>query len=77
MKEFDCPSRDEASLAALDAYIAGDWPIGHVVALRGIRLDDWTGAKVRWQKGPGSRFVAYLFTPRGDVPITPMRRART
>ena len=76
MREIDCPTRDAASIAALDAYIAGDWPIGYVVALRHVKLDDWTGAKIKWQKGPGSRFVAFIFTPRGDIPITPLRRAR-
>lgn len=75
MKEFACPSPEEASLAALDLYIEGDWPINYVVALRRVHLDDWSGVKVRWQKGPGSRFVAYVFTPRGDIPLTPLRRS--
>ena len=76
MREIPAHDRDAALVSAFDLYMTGDWPIGHVAALRRVRLDDWTGAIVRWQKGPGARFVAYLYTPRGDIPLMPERRKR-
>ena len=76
MREFQAHDRDAALVAAFDLYMAGDWPIGHVAAFRRVQLDNWAGAVVRWQKGPGARFVAYLYTPRGDIPLTPERRKR-
>lgn len=76
MREIPAHDRDAALVAAFDLYMSGDWPIGHVAALRRVQLEDWTGAIVRWQKGPGTRFVAYLYTPRGDIPLSPERRKR-
>jgi len=76
MNEFPAHDRDAALIAAFDLYMSGDWPIGHVAALRRVQLADWQGAKVCWQKGPGTRFVAFVFTPRGDIPLMPERRKR-
>ena len=76
MNEYQPHDRDAALVAAFDLYMSGDWPIGHVAALRRVTLADWQGAKVKWQKGPGTRFVAFVFTPRGDIPLMPERRKR-
>lgn len=76
MNEFPAHDQDAALIAAFDLYMSGDWPIGYVAALRRVTLADWQGAKVCWQKGPGTRFVAFVFTPRGDIPLAPERRKR-
>jgi hypothetical protein len=76
MNEYQPHDRDAALVAAFDLYMSGDWPIGHVAALRRVTLADWSGVKVKWQKGPGTRFVAFVYTPRGDIPLAPERRKR-
>ena len=76
MNEYQPHDRDAALVAAFDLYMSGDWPIGYVAALRRVTLADWPGAKGKWQKGPGTRFVAFVYTPRGDIPLMPERRKR-
>lgn len=62
-------SREHAVAVAFDWYLAGDWTLRLVEALALAAVDDPARAEIRWQKGPGSRFTACVYTPRGDIPL--------
>jgi len=73
MQEFAYKSRAEALETAFELYLTGFWSLAFVTALYRANVSTPELAVVRWQKGPGSRFAAYIFTPSADIPL----RART
>ncbi len=73
MQEFAYKSRGEALDVAFRLYLSGDWSLAFVTALYRADVPAPETATVRWQKGPGSRFAAYIYTPKADIPL----RART
>jgi hypothetical protein len=76
MQEFAYKSRAEALETAFGLYLDGAWPMSYVTALYCAELPETPDAVVRWQKGPGARFVAYVFTPGRDYPLNPVKRPR-
>ena len=69
MQEFAYKSRAEAVSNAFELYIAGFWSLAYVMALFRASVPTPELAVVRWQKGPGSRFTAHIFTPEADIPL--------
>ena len=69
-------SRAHAIAHAFDLYLAGDWTLKHVEALALAAVPDPERSEIRWRKGPGTRFFAYVYTPTGDIPLR-TRRPRT
>ncbi len=76
MQNFPYHNRAQALETAFGLYFEGVWPMSYVTALYYAELPDTEGAEVRWQKGPGARFVSYIYTPNRDYPLNPVRRPR-
>ena len=76
MQNFPYHNRAQALETAFGLYLEGSWPMSYVSALYYAEPLDVTGAEVRWQKGPGARFAAYVYTPSRDYPLNPVRRPR-
>ncbi len=76
MQNFPYQNRAQALETAFGLYLEGAWPLSYVSSLYYAELPAAGGAEVRWQKGPGARFVAYVFTPNRDYPLNPVRRPR-
>jgi hypothetical protein len=76
MQNFPYENRAQALETAFGLYLTGEWPMSYVSALYYAELSDTTDAQVRWQKGPGARFAAYVYTPSRDYPLNPVRRPR-
>ncbi len=69
MNSFPYQNRAQALETAFGLYLSGSWSLAYVTALYNAAVPDAERAIVRWQKGPGARFSAYIFTPNQDIPL--------
>ena len=76
MQNFPYQNRAQALETAFGLYLEGVWPMSYVTALYYAELPVAGDAEVRWQKGPGARFVSYIYAPNRDYPLNPVRRPR-
>lgn len=73
MNSFPYQNRAEALETAFGLYLEGIWSYEYVVALYRAEVSTPELAEVRWMRGPGRRFNAYIFTPNADIPLRPRK----